>query len=117
MDFSQRLRDLRTQRGYSQSELATKLNLSKSTISMLEVGSRKPSIEVMQQIADFFNVDLDYLLGKDTVSGYYLEPQAAELAKEVYEREELRLLFDTVRDIPKEDIETVIRMVKGLKNE
>lgn len=115
MDFSQRLKELRTQRGYSQSELANRLHLSKSTISMLEVGSRKPSMDVMQLIADFFNVDLDYLLGKDSVSGYYLSPETAELAKEVAEREELKVLFDTVRDVPKEDIEVVIRMIEGLK--
>lgn len=82
---------------------------------MLEVGSRKPSMDVMQLIADFFNVDLDYLLGKDSVSGYYLSPETAELAKEVQEREELKVLFDTVKDVPKEDIEVVIRMIEGLK--
>lgn len=84
---------------------------------MLEVGSRKPSIETLQLIADFFNVDLDYLNGKEPKSGYYLDPQAAELAKEVFERDELKVLFDAVKDVPKEDIETVIRIVKGFKNE
>lgn len=115
MDFAQRLRELRTKKGYSQSELAHKLNVAKSTVSMLEVGSRKPSMDMMQLIADFFNVDLDYLLGKEIGSNYYLDPQSAEVAKEVAEREELKVLFDTVRDVPKEDIEVVIRMIEGLK--
>lgn len=117
MEFSERLKELRTQRGYSQSELAKKLEVSKSTISMLEVGSRKPSFEMLELIGDFFNVTVDYLLGKEFGSIYYLDPQVAELAKEVFERDELKVLFDTVKDIPKEDIETVIKMINGLKSE
>lgn len=78
MDFSERLRELRTQRGYSQSELAKKLNVSKSTVSMLEVGSRKPSFEMLELIGDFFNVDIDFLLGKEIGSTYYLSAMRVE---------------------------------------
>ena len=79
MDFKGRLKELRQQRGLSQSDLAKKLNISKSTISMLEVGARQPSIEMLEQIADFFNVSLDYLNGKEDGSAYYLTPETAEL--------------------------------------
>lgn len=65
MDIAERLKELRIQRGYSQSALAKALHVSKSTISMIEVGSRKPSIEVLEMIADFFNVDIDYLKGSN----------------------------------------------------
>lgn len=78
MDFSERLRELRTQRGYSQSELAKKLNVSKSTVLMLEVGSRKPSFEMLELIGDFFNVDIDFLLGKEIGSTYYLSAMRVE---------------------------------------
>lgn len=117
MDFAERLKELRDKRGYTQAELADKLHVSKSTISMLEVGARKPSFELLEEIGDFFNVDTDYLRGRESGSTYYLDPEAAEMAKEVFQREELRVLFDTVKDVSKEDIETVIRMVKGLMNE
>ncbi len=117
MNFAERLRELRIQRGFSQVELAKKLGLSNSTISMYERGEREPDFDTLDLIGDFFNVDVNFLLGKEDGSRYYLEPQVAELAKEVYERDELKTLFDAVKDIPKEDIETVIRMIKGLKNE
>lgn len=114
MTFKDRLKELRTARGYSQAELAKKLGLSASTISMYEVGSREPDFEKLELIADFFNVDISYLLGKEVVSTYLLDPQAAEMAKELYEREELRVLFDASRNASAEDIRMVARMLKGL---
>lgn len=117
MNFAERLRDLRIQKGLSQIELGKKLGLSNSTISMYERGEREPDFENLDLIADFFNVDTNYLLGKEIGSTYYLDPETAELAKEVAERSELKVLFDAVKDVPKEDIETVIKMIRGLKNE
>lgn len=115
MEFKERLRELRKRRGLSQVVLAERLGLSKSTIGAYETGDISPSLEALNAIADFFNVDIDYLLGKEEGSTYYLDPEAAELAKEIANREELRVLFDATRDISKEDIDVVIRMLEGLK--
>lgn len=68
MDFSQRLRELRKQRGLTQEELAKELEMAKSSISMYENGKRKPSFEVLELFADFFNVNLDTLYGASPVS-------------------------------------------------
>ena len=59
MDFSQRLRELRKQRGLTQEELARELDIAKSSVSMYENGKRKPSFEVLEMFADFFNVNLN----------------------------------------------------------
>lgn len=116
MDFSQRLKELRQNKGLTQAELGKKLGLHNSTISMYERGEREPDFETLGLIADFFNVDTAYLLGEEFGSTYYLKPEVAELAKELFEREEMRVLFDTVKGVPKEDIEVVIRMIQGLKD-
>ena len=63
-NFKKVLRDLRTQYGLTQDALASKLGASKSTISMYENGNREPDFETLEAIADFFNVDMDYLLGR-----------------------------------------------------
>ena len=115
MGFAERLRHLRVMHGLSQLELAKKMGLSKSRISMYELGAREPSLEMLEIIGDYFNVDIDYLLGRDEESTYYLEPEVAELAKEIYQRKELRELFEAARSINKEDLEFVIRMIEGLK--
>lgn len=61
MDFAKRLKDLRVSRGLTQDDLARELNLVKSSISMYENGKRKPSFEVLEAIADYFNVNMDTL--------------------------------------------------------
>ena len=64
--FKDMLKYLRTRDGYSQAELATRLGLSKSAISMYEIGNRQPDIETLEVIVDFFNVDMNFLLGKSS---------------------------------------------------
>jgi len=115
MEFKDRLKDLRKKRGLSQVALAERLGLSKSTIGAYETGDITPSVEALNAIADFFNVDLDYLLGKEEGSTYYLDPEAAELAKEIANRKDLRILFDATRDISAEEMAVIIKMVEGLK--
>ena len=61
MDFAKRLKELRASRGLTQDDLARELNLVKSSISMYENGKRKPSFEVIEAIADYFNVNMDTL--------------------------------------------------------
>ena len=66
--FSERLRKLRTERGISQQALANSLgDISKSSINMYERGEREPGLEMLEAIADFFNVDMDFLLGKSNI--------------------------------------------------
>lgn len=115
MEFKERLKELRKRRGLSQVVLAERLGLSKSTIGAYETGDITPSLDALNLLADFFNVDINYLLGKEDGSTYYLDPEAAEIANEIYNREDLRMLFDTTRNISKEDLQFIVRMVEGLQ--
>lgn len=58
------LKELRSKNGITQAELAAILKTAKSTISMYEQGKREPSFETLEAIADYFNVDMDYLMGR-----------------------------------------------------
>lgn len=62
--FSAIFKALRTANGYTQEELADKLGINRSRIGMYETGRREPDFETTELIADFFNVDVDYLLGR-----------------------------------------------------
>jgi repressor LexA len=69
--FSEIMKELRESKGLSQRDLAEKLKIGKSSISMYENGEREPSRERMEEIADFFNVDMDFLYGKTDVKRKY----------------------------------------------
>lgn len=58
---------LRNERQLTQELVAKSLGVSKSTIGMWETGKRLPSTELYEQIADYFNVDMDYLFGRSDV--------------------------------------------------
>ena len=62
--FNERLKLLRRESGLSQQDFAKQLGTSKSSVNMYERGEREPGIETLEAIADYFNVDMDYLLGK-----------------------------------------------------
>lgn len=71
MGFKDRLRSLRKEKKITQSELAKHMNIAISTISMYEKGNRNPDLETLKIIADYFNVDTDYLLGRSPVKLKY----------------------------------------------
>lgn len=63
-EFKNMLKYLRERADLSQADLAKKLGIAKSTISMYEIGKREPDFETMEAIADLFNVDMNFLHGK-----------------------------------------------------
>lgn len=64
-DFGLRLQQLRMSRNMSQAALGKKINRSKSVICAYENNLRIPPLDVLTDIAVFFNVSLDYLVGID----------------------------------------------------
>ena len=62
--FSNILRQLRSEKNISTYKLADILHVSRSSISNYETGIRTPSYELLVEIANFFNVSIDYLLGR-----------------------------------------------------
>ncbi len=71
MEFKERLKNLRTSFGLTQTKLAEKLNYGCSAISNYESGRNQPSIEDLKKLASFFNVSMDYLLGISDIKNPY----------------------------------------------
>ena len=71
MDFGSRLRLLRKEAALTQSELAKVLDVAESAVSMWELGKRRPDYEMLEAIADYFNVDMNYLLGQSDVRNQF----------------------------------------------
>ncbi len=62
--FGARVLALRKSSGFSQQVIAEHLGISFHQVSKMETGQRGPSLEVACALADFFNVSLDYLVGR-----------------------------------------------------
>lgn len=80
--FSERIKQLRTESGLSQQDLANELGIGRSTLANYEQGNREPNMETMELFADFFNVDMNYLTGfsdirnlSDLSSTIYVPPE------------------------------------------
>lgn len=114
MELSERLKELRKQRGLSQYDLAKKLGVSKSTISMIEVGSRQPSIEMMEMLCDYFNVSMDFLRGKEDVSLYLIDPELADTASKLSEDAELYELVKNLVNGSHEQRDKFVQMAQLL---
>ncbi|EGK10197.1 MAG: helix-turn-helix transcriptional regulator [Firmicutes bacterium] len=76
MSFGQRLKELRKKRKITQAELAKVLGVDNTTISKWESNTYEPEMTAIKEIADFFNVSADYLLGRTNVPSQF-ETEAA----------------------------------------
>lgn len=71
--LGRRIYELRLARGWSQVELARKLNISKQTVSNWENDNIQPSVEMLVRLANVFQVSTDYLLGLDQIPRLSIE--------------------------------------------
>lgn len=62
--FSQRVKELRIDKKLSQEKLAKDLNVSRTTVLKWENGEHETDFRTLVKIADFFDVSLDFLLGR-----------------------------------------------------
>lgn len=62
--LAKRLRELREKKNLTQTELGKLFNLSKQAISSYETGGSEPPPDTLQGIADYFNVSIDYIVGR-----------------------------------------------------
>lgn len=74
-----RLKDLRYQKEITQEELGKVLNKTKNNISQYETGKRQPDNETLIKISEYFQVSLDYLLGKTDIKNFTSDDELKRL--------------------------------------
>lgn len=72
-DIKDRIIELREKAGLTQEQFAQEFKVAKSTVSMWEQGNRIPRPSLLQEICDYFNIDLDYLIGRSDIPNKYKE--------------------------------------------
>lgn len=105
--------------GMSLEELANACGYTKdnarSSMSKIENGKTDIPASKMRLIANVLNIPPTDLMGCDNDETYYLNPETAKAAQEVFENPELKILFDAARDAKPEDIKLAAEMLKRMK--
>jgi len=94
--IGERLRKLRKANNLTQEQVAAYLNVAKSTISQYENNINEPDLETIIRLADWYDVTLDYMMGREL---YPLPANPEELAPILRERltdDELEYLQDSL---------------------
>ena len=119
--FGEVVKDLRTKKGLTQKEFAEALTkigkdeITRSAVSMWEANQRRPIFETLETIADFFNVDMDYLLGKSPVKRLYdLQFFAGETPEQKALREQHEEINRILDRMPPDLRSHAIALLKGL---
>lgn len=106
---------LRDEQGLKDADVARGSGVSAYALSDWKRGKSVPKTDKLKRIADFFEVSLDYLTGKDEGSIYYINPETADMAQKIFENKELRALFSAAKDSPAEDLKVAHDMLLALK--
>lgn len=126
--FGERLKQLRLNSGLSQQELSDELNIGRSTLANYEQGKREPNFETLEIIADYFNVDMNFLTGwkpTDSLGDYeknllYLkenEPDLIDLYNEIHANDQLVLLFDKAKALEPQDLAQILKIIDTFNKE
>lgn len=86
MNLGEQLRSLRRENKLSQKDLAQKLGCTKSSISMYENNRRRPSIEMLIELAKIYRIDMNQLLQwqeEETFSSELAKTKVQELGKTI----------------------------------
>ena len=119
--FAVRLRELRTARNLTQSQLAEKLGLSESGIQNYERGIRVPKCDIVVAMADLFAVSVDYILGRSDSSRIFLSgsgpahisEQALRLVADE-KNSDIRAIYEGLSRVGDEQIEQLSALVRFL---
>ena len=100
MAFAEKLKELRQQKGMTQSELAKLLKMQRSTLGMYETGKREPNFEILNMFANFFNVDMNTLMDMNSTSNQNPSSPVRSI--------KIPVLGTVVAGIPLEAVENII---------
>ena len=112
----EKFRELCDKKGVSPYRISQETGITQSTFSDWKNGRSVPKQDKLKKIADFFGVDVAYFYDDNEENrGYYVDDKTKEIAQQIFDNKELRLLFDAAKDASSDDLKTVHTMLMALK--
>lgn len=117
--FSRNLNSYIDNSGKTQLEIANSIGVSPQTFNTWCKGIAIPRMGKVQALADYFHINKSDLIEDKSSSepSYYTNKETQQLAQEIFDNPDLKILFDTTKDCSPEDMKKVISMVKAFKGE
>lgn len=112
MTIGQRIKALRHERQLTQKQLADRLGMSKSALAMYETDQRFPKLDTLDAIADFFNIDMAFLLGKSSCRNVYQLTQSQSTYDITPPEYEMVCAYRVADDDTKSIVDTALRRYK-----
>ncbi|MBQ3803179.1 MAG: helix-turn-helix transcriptional regulator [Oscillospiraceae bacterium] len=87
--MGERIKQLRKENGWTQTELAEKMGVTKGTVSTWETDSRRPAFETLDQLCDLFDRSMGYVTGQSDIPGHsrMTQEEAIDVVLSVEEEE------------------------------
>lgn len=98
-EFGSRVKELRQSRGMTQEGLALRLGVATSTVAMWETTDRTPPLHRVQQIANYFEVSVDYILGRTDVKQFPLQTNPERKIQREQQIEEMAQLLQNHKSV------------------
>lgn len=105
--------------GVTAYRVSKETGITTATLTSWKQGKYVPKQDKLQLIADYFNVTIDYLMGteKDENVQYYLNDETREIAQEIFENKDMRILFDVARSTRPERLRAYAEFLRNLQKE
>lgn len=114
MTMRERIKELCVHKGTTFGRVEKDLGFAKGYLSKLD--NTTPSGGKLHAMAEYFGVTVEYLLRGEVSPGkYYMSDQAAQIAQEVFDNPDLRLLLDAAKDVRPENIRLAAEMLRRFK--
>ena len=115
--LAKKIKYYKVQLGLTTADISKKTGLPENTIARICSGRTKdPKLGTLKLLAQAFECDLDDLLiNEDEVQPYYLDKKTGELSQRLKENSKLKTLFDELKNLNEEELNTFIGIVNILK--
>jgi transcriptional regulator with XRE-family HTH domain len=101
--------------GIDRSELAKALGVPYSSLTDWINGNTYPRIDKIEKMAKYFHITKADLVEEHSGGTYYTNAETARAAQEIFDNEDMRILFDAARDSRPEDLRMAADMLKRFK--
>jgi len=123
MKFSHRLRKLRKENNLTQKDLAEQINVDRATIAGYETKGKEPAYDKLEKLANYFNVSIDYLLGRSDIKTpeehlqklFKDDPELVEILEDFKNDKDRLMTFKELRKLDNESLKEILNIIKSFE--